>query len=306
MRKIGVIGVGPVGITYAYSLIKEKLVDELVLIDINSELVESQVADLEDAVALDQTTKIKVGTYKDLSDANIVCITAGVAAKKIESRLDFVEKNSQIITSISNELMENGFAGKILLSSNPVDLMTKVCQDATGLNPNHVIGSGTVLDTARLRKELARELNVNIKEVDTLVIGEHGDSSVAIYSQTKVGCKLLEEYIKENNLEVDLDDVCEKMRTGGYRIFNVKGETSYGIASYLAMITNAIINDTKELLPVTVLAQGEYGITDVTIPLLAVIGSDGVEKIEEIKISEEEQKQLTASAELLDSIYKTI
>ncbi len=307
MRKIGVIGVGPVGITYAYTLIQQQLVDELVLIDLNQELLEAQVADLQDAVALGSPKIIiKSGTYADLQDANLVCITAAAKATKVINRLDFVSVNAKIITDISKELVANDFSGKIIISSNPVDIMTQVCQDVTGLNPNHIIGSGTILDSARLRKQLAKQLQVAVNEVDTLVLGEHGDSSVPIYSQTKVNNIPLNEYVKEKQLVIDLEQIYNDMRTGGYDIFRIKGETSYGIATYLTKITNAIINDTKEQLPVSVSTNGEYGLTDVTIPLPAIVGKDGIEQIKLINLNDNENKLLLDSGALLKSVYNTI
>ncbi len=307
MRKIGIIGVGPVGITYAYTLIQQQLVDELVLIDLNQELLRAQVADLEDASALQNNKiKIKAGTYADLIDAEIVCITAAAKTTKVENRLDFVNVNAKIITQISKELIKNDFSGKIILSSNPVDVMTQVCQSVTKFNPNHVIGSGTILDSARLSKQLAKQLGVAVEAIDTLVIGEHGDSSVPIYSKTTIANIELAEYLNLKQLMIDLDQVYNDMRTGGYEIFRVKGETSYGIATYLTKITNAIINDTKEVLPVSVHTTGQYGLSGVTIALPAIIGKNGVEQIKVIDLTTNESKLLQDSGNLLKSVYNSI
>lgn len=307
MQKIGVIGVGPVGITYAYTLIQQHLVDELILIDLNQELLEAQVADLQDAVALtNPEIVIKAGSYADLSDANLVCITAAAKAKKVVNRLDFVNVNAKIITDITNQLVANNFKGKIILSSNPVDVMTQVCQSVSGMNPNHIIGSGTILDSARLRKQLAKQLQRDIRDIKTLVIGEHGDSSVPIYSKTTINNLALIDYMREKQITIDLEQVYNDMRTGGYDIFQVKGETSYGIATYLVEITNAIINDTKAELPVSVYTNGEYGLSDVTIALPAIIGKNGVEKIKFIDLNDKERKLLVDSGTLLKSVYKTI
>ncbi len=307
MRKIGIIGVGPVGITYAYTLIQQQLVDELVLIDLNQELLRAQVADLEDASALQNNKiKIKAGTYADLIDAEIVCITAAAKATKVINRLDFVNVNAKIITQISKELIKNDFSGKIILSSNPVDVMTQVCQSVTKFNPNHVIGSGTILDSARLSKQLAKQLGVAVEAIDTLVIGEHGDSSVPIYSKTTIANIELAEYLNLKQLMIDLDQVYNDMRTGGYEIFRVKGETSYGIATYLTKITNAIINDTKEVLPVSVHTTGQYGLSGVTIALPAIIGKNGVEQIKVIDLTTNESKLLQDSGNLLKSVYNSI
>ncbi len=307
MQKIGVIGVGPVGITYAYTLIQQHLVDELILIDLNQELLEAQVADLQDAVALtNPEIVIKAGSYADLTDANLVCITAASKAKKVVNRLDFVNVNAKIITDITNQLVANNFKGKIILSSNPVDVMTQVCQSVSGMNPNHIIGSGTILDSARLRKQLAKQLQRDIRDIKTLVIGEHGDSSVPIYSKTTINNLTLIDYMREKQITIDLEQVYNDMRTGGYDIFQVKGETSYGIATYLVEITNAIINDTKAELPVSVYTNGEYGLSDVTIALPAIIGKNGVEKIKFIDLNDKERKLLVDSGTLLKSVYKTI
>ncbi len=307
MQKIGVIGLGPVGITYAYTLIQQELVDELVLIDINKELAMAQVADLNDACALSKKQiKIIVGDYSDITDASVVCITAAAKAEEVVNRLDFAIINSKIIANISQSLVENNFNGKVIISSNPVDVMTSVCQRVTGFAPSHVIGSGTILDSARLRKELANALDVNINVVDTLVIGEHGDSSVALFSRTTINGIDLNEYLKTQRIKLDLNQVYTKMQTAGYDIFKIKGETSYGIAMYLTKITRAILEDTKEILPVTVFAKGEYVVSDVYIPLPAVIGQNGAEAIQIMELSPLEQQQLIDSAAILKQVNQDV
>ncbi len=297
MKKIAIVGVGAVGSTTAYNLGLNQVVDEIKLIDLNPDLAKAQAKDLlEGFIISGSKTRISVDIYQNLSDVDIVCITASVPVTKVEDRLDFLKVNQKVITDITMNCLNAGFAGIFLLASNPVDVMTAVCQKISGFDPKRVIGSGTILDSARMVNELAQALEVDPSDVSGLCVGEHGESIVPVFSNVKIKDQALEDYLIDNNATIDIAEICHKIITGGYSIFNIKGATDFGIASALTKIINAIVNDTKETLPVTTLTTiGD--ISNVYLPVLAQVGNDGIVDVASMPMDAAEFINLQASAE---------
>ncbi len=309
-QKVVVVGTGMVGSSYAYSLVNQGLVNELVLVDLNQKSAEANAEDLKHATCfLPKQPKIYAGTYADCKDADIVCITAGAAQKPGQTRLDLVKINAKIISSITKDVMASGFDGIILMASNPVDIMAMVAKKVSGLPKERVFGSGTTLDTGRLRNNLAEYFDCNPTNVHAYIIGEHGDSSLPLWSTSTIGQKSIVELVEESNGKYSMDDLnklYEDARDAAYKIIEGKGATYYGIGVALARITKAIFADQRSLLTCGAHLEGEYGLTDVCIPVPVMVGSKGIMNIQELSITEEELALLTKSANYLKEIYEEL
>lgn len=302
--KIVIIGAGNVGTTLAFSIIHQGLCNELVMIDLNREKVLGEVLDLQHAnVFMDRKIAIKSGSYEDCAGADIVVITACAPMNpEADNRLGMLEESKNIMKAIIPAVMENGFDGIMLLVSNPVDIMSYYAWKLSGLPKERVIGSGTVLDTARLTCLLSHLFDINAKSININVIGEHGDSEAVIWSTATIGGKRLEKVMKDN-----VDRVCdisyEQMRKdtidAGWKIFHRKGNTSYGIAASVSSIIKSIVFDEDRIYPVSVYLDGIYGLKDVYLSLPAVINRSGVREIVKLNLSEEELKELTVSYSVL-------
>lgn len=296
MKKVVLIGTGMVGASYAYSLLTQNSIDELILIDRNEELVNGHMLDLADSsVMLNSNIKIKAGDYSDCKDADIVCITAGLSKIK-DSRMELLEGNNEIISSIVNLVLESGFNGIFLLATNPVDLMSQKTLEISNFDSKKIISSGTNLDTSRLVVELANYFNCKNDEVKTYIVGEHGQSAVPVWSQTFIkGQNVLELESLDN-----LNSLFEKSLYRALSIIKSKGATYYGIGTSLAQITNAIVNDTKEELLVGVSKNDTY------ISLPSIIGRSGVENIIDLNLNDSEKELLKNSIDTLKETYKLI
>lgn len=309
-KKVVVVGTGMVGASYAYSLINQNICNELVLVDLNKESAEANAQDLIHSTCfLDNQPKIYSGEYKDCKDADVVCITAGAAQKPGQTRLDLVEINKKIMTGIVTDVMSSGFDGILLIASNPVDIMTLVAQEVSKLPKERVFGSGTTLDTARFRNNLAQYFDVNPTDVNAYIIGEHGDSSLPVWSTATIGQKSIAEYLEENPSKYNqagLDKCFTDARDAAYEIIKGKGATYFGIGIALARITKAIFCDQKVLLTVGVYQDGKYGIDGIYLPVPARVGKDGIVEVQKLNISAKEQEQLEASATQLQGIINNI
>lgn len=309
VQKVVVVGTGMVGSSYAYSLINQGMVNELVLIDLNTKNAEANAADMRDATCfLPKQPKIYAGTYDDCKDAGIVCITAGAAQKPGQTRLDLVGINAKIMTGITEEIMKSGFDGIILVASNPVDIMSMVAQNVSGLPKERVIGSGTTLDTARLRSNVAEYTNSNPSNVHAYIVGEHGDSSLPLWSTATIGQKPLLELVEERD-DLDMEGLQQcfiDARDAAYKIIEGKGATYYGIGIALARITKTIISNQEVFLTCGVKLEGEYGIDGIYLPVPAVIGKDGVVEIQNLNITDAEKEALQASAKTIKEIASEI
>lgn len=306
--KIIIIGSGNVGSATAFTFTLKGLGDEIGIIDIDEDRVQGDVLDLEDASVLCKQKKIFKASYEDCKDADIIIITAGVNQKEGETRIDLLNRNITILKNIINNIVLSGFDGIIIMATNPVDIMAYAAYKLSGLPKNKIIGSGTVLDTLRLRKILSDLLNVSPASVHAYMMGEHGDSEFAIWSNAYISAIPLKEwfYLKgiSNQKEV-LDIIEHKVRTRAYDIINLKGATYYGIALSLSKIVEAILDDKNEILTVSSLLEGEFKSHDVFTGVPAIISKDGVKEIIDLKLDDNEYADIHKSIKILkDQIEK--
>lgn len=298
-NKVALIGTGMVGSTYAYALLNQGICDELVLIDVNEAKARGDVMDLNHAlVNAPSSTTIRYGTSADCSDAAIAVLCAGPAMKPGETRLDLIAKNLKITEVIVKSIMGSGFNGIFLIATNPVDILSYATWKFSGLPKQRVIGSGTVLDSARFRYLLGEEFNVDPKSVHAYIIGEHGDSQLPVWSSANIFGKRIDQKLTEQRK----NEIFGQARDAAYAIKQAKGATYYGIAMALARITKAILANEKTVLAVSSLLEGEYGVEDVYIGVPTVIDRYGSREIVSIELSDAEQKGFAASADILQGI----
>ena len=305
MQKVAVIGCGFVGATSAFSLIQTGLFSEMVLIDANAKKAEGEAMDLSHGSAYLTPMNIYAGTYDDIVDAGIIVITAGANQKPDETRLDLVKKNVQIFKSIIPEIKKRNCEGILLIVSNPVDILTEVALKLSGFPSNRIIGSGTVLDTARLKYVLGKHLQVDPRDVHAYIIGEHGDSELVVWSGAQVAgihinhfCELRGHF----NHEEAMERLAQEVRDSAYEIIERKGATYYGVAVAVKRIATAIVKDEHAVLPVSSLMQGEFGLNDLCLSIPTVIGQNGVEKVVDIYLNNDENDKLQSSARALKEV----
>ncbi len=274
------------------------LVSEIVLIDSNRALAEAEAADIADANALARPVRIWAGTYADAAGASIAILTAGAATHGTESRLSVLSRSAAIIEACTESLVKAGFAGTILVAANPVDVMAHVAFAKSGLPAHHVIGTGTLLDSSRLRQTLAARFDVAPAAVTGLVLGEHGDSEVAAFSSVRIGGLALDDFAKPQS-PLDTDAVAKAVREAGYRILSGKGYTSFGVATAIVRICEAIIRNERTVLPVSTLMTGAFGIEGVYLSLPCILGAGGVERVLEPDLSASERASLAHSADVI-------
>ena len=300
-RKVVLVGAGFVGMSMAYSLLNQGGVDELVLIDVNKEKTIGEEMDLSHGLPYaPQKMKIKAGDYDECKDANIVVITAGLAQKPGQSRLELAVANAKIMKEITENVMKNGFNGIFLVASNPVDLMTYVVAEVSGMPKSRVIGSGTVLDTARLRYLIADYLEVSSKNVQAYILGEHGDSSLVPWEHCYVGCKKIIDIMKDNNHPMtDLKKIHDGVWKAAYEIIEKKKATYYGIGMALNRLVKAILNDENSILTVSTYQNNEYGQEGLYIGVPAIINKNGVKEILQLKLNKADQEKFNHSCEIM-------
>ena len=306
-RKAAVIGGGFVGSATAFTLMQSRLFSELVLLDVNMEKADGEAKDIAHGIPFAGQMKIYAGTYDDAADAAIIIITAGANQKPGETRLDLVQKNTAIYQSIIPEIVKRDFGGILLIVSNPVDILTYVALKLSGLPENRVLGSGTVLDTARLKYALGEHLGVDSRSVHSFIIGEHGDSEIAAWSSTNVSGIPLNDFCEMRghfNHDAAMDAIAEKVKNSAYEIISKKQATYYGIAMSVKRICECIVRNERSILPVSAMMHGEYGIEDITLSMPAIVGIGGVETHVPIALSEEEAEKLVESAKKLKEVAK--
>ena len=306
-RKAAVIGCGFVGSATAFTLMQSRLFSELVLLDVNMEKADGEAKDIAHGIPFAGQMKIYAGTYDDAADAAIIIITAGANQKPGETRLDLVQKNTAIYQSIIPEIVKRDFGGILLSVSNPVDILTYVALKLSGLPENRVLGSGTVLDTARLKYALGEHLGVDSRSVHSFIIGEHGDSEIAAWSSTNVSGIPLNDFCEMRghfNHDAAMDAIAEKVKNSAYEIISKKPATYYGIAMSVKRICECIVRNERSILPVSAMMHGEYGIEDITLSMPAIVGIGGVETHVPIALSEEEAEKLVESAKKLKEVAK--
>lgn len=312
--KVALVGTGFVGMSMAYTMLNRGGVNELVLIDIDKNKTEGEQMDLNHGMPFaPQKMTIKAGEYEDCKDAQVVVITAGVAQKPGQTRLELAETNAKIVKDITKNIMKSGFDGVIIVASNPVDLMTYVVAKVSGLPTNQVIGSGTVLDTARLRYILSDYLKVSSKNIHAYIMGEHGDSSFVTWDHAYVGCKKIKDVIKERKLPISkLEEFHQEVVNAAYEIIEKKKATYYGIGMSLSKLVKSVLDNDNSILTVsTYLKNGEYGQDDIYIGVPAIINKNGVRELLILELSKEEQEKLDNSCKIIkkmrnDSIDKII
>lgn len=304
LNRVAIIGCGHVGSTSAYSLLMNGSAEEIVLIDKDRDKLLGETMDLQHSVPLARPVRIWAGDFPDTKDADIAVIAAGAGTVPGETRLNLLSRNITVIRTIVNELVENGFEGIILMTTNPVDILAQVAQEESGLPMGKVIGSGTVLDTARLRVLLGSELGIEARSIHSYIIGEHGNSEIATWHATRIGGSPIKDFLVEKNL--DLNEILDDVRNAAPNIVRHKGYTSFAIASCVTRICEAILRDEKAILPVSVMTDGQFDISGVYLSLPCVVGSDGVERIIEIPLDDSELKGLNASAEVLLETLKQV
>ncbi len=303
-RKVILVGTGFVGMSMAYSLLNQgnsSGVNELVLIDVLKDKAEGEAMDLCHGLPCSSShMDIKSGDYSECKDADIVVITAGLSQKPGQTRLELSTANAKIMKDITNQVVESGFKGIFLVASNPVDLMTKVVQEVSKFPTYKVIGTGTALDTARLRFLVGEYLNVSNKNVHAYIMGEHGDSSFVPWDHAYIGCKKIIDIIRDAKKDLnDLDKIYVNVRDAAYEIIEKKKATYYGIGLGLSKIVKTILNNTNEILTVSAYLNGEYGHKDIYIGVPAIINSKGARELLELELNENDQKKLDDSCKIL-------
>lgn len=305
MRKVVMIGCGFVGSASAFALMQSGQFSEMVLIDANQKKAEGEALDISHGLPFVSPMKIYAGTYDDIADAAVVIVSAGANQKPGETRLDLVKKNIGIFKSIMPEIKKQNIQGILLIIANPVDILTYAAQQLTGLPENRVIGSGTVLDTARLKYMLGEHLDIDPRAVHAFIIGEHGDSEIAVWSSANVSgvpiskiCEMRGYY----NHQKSMEDIANSVKNSAYEIIEKKGATYFGIAMSVTRICRAIVNDEKSIMPVSTIQHGEFGIKDVALSMPAIVGAGGVGALVPISLSFEEKTMLQESATALREI----
>jgi L-lactate dehydrogenase len=303
--RVAIVGCGNVGATFAYALLLSGLASEIVLIDANHAKAEGEAMDLNHAMPLGRPVRIWAGDYEDCKGALITVVTAGAAQRPGETRLDLVQRNTGIFKQIIPNIVKNNPEGIIIIATNPVDILTYVAQELSGLPRNQVIGSGTVLDSARFRYLLSQEFDVDPRSVHAFIIGEHGDSEVPAWSLANIAGMRLPQYCAVNGLGCDeqhLDGIFEQTRDAAYHIIERKGATYYAIASGLVRICEAIIRDQSTVLSVSSYIKDYYGISDVCLSIPSIVDLGGVERVIHLDLSANEIEGLRKSADILKGI----
>lgn len=309
-RKVVIVGAGDVGATFAFSLAQNGLADEIAMIDLNKNLLAGQVLDLSHGLPYYPPVKIHEGDKKDYADAQAIVITAGASQRPGESRLELLQRNARIMESIVDDIVEQGSAAVVLVVANPVDILTRVALERSGWDRSRIIGSGTVLDSARFRYLISRYCGVGVHNVHAYILGEHGDSEFAAWSLTNIGGVPVDTYCMENGTKKKWREekarIEEQVRRSAYHIIDYKGSTYFAVALALVRIIGAILRNQSSVLTVSVLLQGEYGQDDVCISVPCLVDGDGVKRIVKAELPEGEAAALGRSAEVLRKAYAAL
>ena len=298
-RKAAVIGCGFVGASIAFRFLQQGLFSQLVLVDVNREKAEGEAMDLSDGLPYAEAMEITAGGYDDVADCALIVITAGANQKPGETRLDLIGKNIAILRGIIGEITARDFGGILLVVSNPVDVLTYAAWKLSGYPKNRVIGSGTVLDTARLKQILGEKLGVDSRNVHAFIVGEHGDSELAVWSGANVSGVDLDQFchLRGDPLNrAEMERIYQGVRDSAYAIIRRKGATYYGIAMAVGRIAQCILRDEKAVLPVSAVLEGQYGLEGLCLSVPSIVGKGGLEEVLEIPLGAEEREALIRSA----------
>lgn len=303
--RIAIIGAGHVGATAAYALMLRALFREIILIDKDRALAEAEAADIADANALARPTHVRAGDYADAAGAGIAIITAGGVTHGAQTRLSVATESAAIVSECVDALINAGFHGIVVVSANPVDLMTLVALRRSGLPPRQVLGTGTLLDTSRLKQTLSEVLEVSPGSIEGFVLGEHGDSEVAAFSTIRIGGQNLDRFCLET-AGLDRPAIAHQVRQAGYDIVKGKGYTSYGVATAIVRICEAVVRNERAVLPVSTLLTGQYGLTDLCLSLPCIVGAGGVERVLMPDLDRDEAVALVASGNVLKTAFASL
>lgn len=307
-NKVVLVGNGAVGASYAFTMVSQGIVDELLIIDINEDKVRGDVLDLNHGAPYAMSpVKVKQGKYEDCGDADLIVICAGAPQKVGETRLDLVEKNAKIYKGIITSIMDSGFEGIFLIAANPVDILTYITLKYSGLPKHKVIGSGTILDTARFKHLLSEAFDVAPSSVHANIIGEHGDSEVPVWSSATIaGVPLYEELKNDPEKSHLIEDIYVQTRDAAYDIIKAKGATYYGVAMGLMHISKAILRNQNVVLTVSSYLEGEYGHEGVYTGVPTVINGEGAVRIIETPLNDEETEKFARSVKVLKDMQASI
>ncbi|WP_162164053.1 L-lactate dehydrogenase [Acholeplasma hippikon] len=305
-NKISVIGAGNVGAATAFSLMMNKVASEIVIYDIDHKKAEGEALDIYQGTSLVAPVLVNAGTIEDTKDSDIVIITAGAAQKPGETRLDLVNKNITIYQKLIPEIVAQNPNSILLVVSNPVDILTYITWKISGFPKERVIGSGTVLDTSRFKSSIAREFNIDARNVHGYIIGEHGDSEIAVYSRTNIGGITFDEYYKKQRIKEKgfKERIAKEVKNAAYEIISRKGYTNYAVAVAVTRICTAILRDEKSILTTSSYLDGQYHVSDVYLSTPTIIGRKGVLEILEFDLAAEEQLAFEESANIIKNMIK--
>ncbi|MDR0618063.1 MAG: L-lactate dehydrogenase [Endomicrobium sp.] len=306
--KVCIVGCGNVGMRYAYSMIISGVAREMVLLDHNKDKAEGEAMDLSHGAPFVSPIKIYAGDYPDTVNSDLVVITAGRGQKYGETRIDLIKSNAEIFKTIVPEIVKYSPSAITLVATNPVDILSYITYKISGKPSKEVIGSGTVLDTARLRYLIGEELNVDSRNIHASIFGEHGDSEFAVWSKAVVGDMFFRDYFKECNNKYSNDTklrrIFEDVRDSAYKIIDKKGETSYGIGLALTKISKAILKNQNSVLPVSSLLEDYYGISDIYLSVPAIVHRQGIRQIMKVDFDKQELEALKSSASKIKEVIK--
>ena len=309
-RKVVIIGTGMVGMSYAYALLNQNACDELALIDINKERCKGEAMDLNHGLAFSGSNmKIYAGCYSDCKDADLVVLCAGVSQKPGETRLDLLKRNAKVFESIINPVVESGFNGIFLVATNPVDIMTRITKTLSGFPSSRVMGSGTTLDTARLKYILGRKFEVDPRNVHAYVIGEHGDSEFVAWSQSGVATKRIFDISTADGGYLtyrDMETIEHSVRDAASEIIGAKGATYYGIGMALVRITKAIFGNEHSVITVSSCIGEGHSYEGVYIGMPAIVCGSGIKEVLYLSLNQEERSKYRSSCKLLDDYFKDL
>jgi len=309
-RKVVLIGTGFVGMSYAYSMLNQNVCDELVLVDINKKKAIGEAMDLNHGLAFSGSNmKIYAGNYEDCADADIVALCAGVAQKPGESRTDLLQRNTEVFKSIVDPVVKSGFSGIFLIATNPVDIMTRITCELSGFDSSRVFGTGTTLDTARLRYLLGDYFNIDPRNVHAYVMGEHGDSEFVPWSQAMVTTKPVLEICEQSDgkyTREEMEALSGEVRNAAQKIIEAKNATYYGIGMSMTRITKAIFGNENSVLTVSAKLNGEYGQNDIYIGVPAVVNRGGVREVVRLPLSKAELNRFSDSCDKLHRLYNEL
>jgi L-lactate dehydrogenase len=307
--KVAVVGVGSVGASFAYSLLIHGVVSEISLIDANAEKAMGEAMDLEHGLPFAEPVRIKAGDYGECANADIVVIAAGAAQKPGESRLNLVERNVAVFKQVIPNIKEHNDRCILLIATNPVDIMTYVSLKLSGFPPNRVIGSGTVLDTSRLRSLIGEHFKIDSRNVHAYIIGEHGDSEVPVWSSASIAGVNLKEYCPFCGMKYDkqyLNQIFEQVKNAAYKIIDFKGSTYYAIGLGLTRIVESIIRDENAIFTVSSLLRDYYGVSDVCLSVPSILNKDGIVQTIKLPLEDTEIKMFQKSASIIKKLIKSL